>query len=169
MIDESGLIQHARELAHDLGGGPVAGALLAMAEQHSRLVAERDEWRTFGGEALVTTEDMWAQRDAARAWARRWKEGMRHVRLRRGQEAAERDAAVASVAALLDAYIGITPGATVAGLAPQVQADAERLLERLDAMETALRTARDFAWYWPAGGPRDTVLAAIDAALEVRE
>ena len=41
----------------------------------------------------------------------------------------ERDRAVAGVAALLHAYIGITPGATVDGLAPEVQAEAERLLE----------------------------------------
>ncbi len=109
--------------------------------QMERVTAERDEWRAFGSEALTAAEELRAQRDTA----------------------------VASVAALLDAYIAITPGATVAGLAPQVQADAERLLGRLDAMETALRTARDFAWYWPAGGPRDTVLAAIDAALAARE
>ena len=56
---------------------------------------------------------------------------------------AERDRAVASVAALLHAYIGITPGATVGGLAPEVQAEAERLLEERLALESERDNLRD--------------------------
>lgn len=56
---------------------------------------------------------------------------------------AERDRAVASVAALLHAYIGITPGTTVDGLAPEVQAEAERLLEERLALEAERDELRD--------------------------
>lgn len=55
----------------------------------------------------------------------------------------ERDRAVASAAALLHAYIGITPGATVDGLAPEVQAAAERLLEERLALEAERDDLRD--------------------------
>jgi len=48
---------------------------------------------------------------------------------------AERDAAVRSVAALFRAYIAITPGETVEGLEPKVQAEAERLLGELIELE----------------------------------
>lgn len=34
-----------------------------------------------------------------------------------------------------------------------------------DEAHAALRTARDWAYYWPKGYPRDTVIAAIDKAL----
>ena len=55
----------------------------------------------------------------------------------------ERDRAVASVAALLHAYIGITPGTMVDGLTPEVQAEAERLLEERLALEAERDDLRD--------------------------
>lgn len=48
---------------------------------------------------------------------------------------AERDAAVRSVAALFHAYIAITPGETVEGLEPKVQAEADALLGELMELE----------------------------------
>ena len=66
----------------------------------------------------------------------------------------ERDRAVASVAALLHAYIGITPGATVDGLAPEVQTEAERLLEERLALKSERDKLRD---------ERNTLCVALEA------
>ncbi len=45
-------------------------------------------------------------------------------------------------------------------------AELEGVQARVAKLEAALRVARDWAWHWPKGYPRDTVVAAIDAALE---
>lgn len=46
---------------------------------------------------------------------------------------------------------------------------AERAEIRVAVLEVVLETVRDWAWHWPKGNPRDTVIAAIDAALEARD
>ena len=76
----------------------------------------------------------------------------------------ERDRAVASVAALLHAYIGITPGATVDGLAPEVQTEAERLLE-----ERLVIAELFFGWGADSDPSDETLRDLFREAREVRQ
>ena len=64
-----------------------------------------------------------------------WKGEVAHADERAATFKAERDAAVRSVAALFHAYIAITPGETVEGLEPKVQAQADELLGYLIELE----------------------------------
>ncbi len=73
---------------------------------------------------------------------------------------AERDRAVATVAALLDAYIGVTPGVDAPGLHADVLRQAEALLTERDTARRWAARWRGYAWHLRA------LLATTEHGLE---
>jgi hypothetical protein len=67
--DEAGILAHARAVAGEIADRETAGTLLALAAQNERLTRKVDALAAVAqwGRHLA------AERDAARAWARRWK------------------------------------------------------------------------------------------------
>lgn len=135
----------------------LADALSAAEQAHH---AARGEAADLS-EQLISAEQRlaWVQRgadDNARLVGEQL-DVLRAVIRARDDMRARAEAAEAGVAALLHAYIGLTPGATVEGFAPEVQAAAERLLEVVEAARSWAAAGTEYHYYERAEALRAAV------------